>query len=176
MHLLLIGLTFLLQLLGFQDRHAVALAPVTTAEELPKVFMIGQNPELESVLNQEYDYSIVSAFEEDPQAAFGEWANMLMRMDHLCTTAPELDIRGVRAFATFYWSRDGKLKYVGYALKSNSRYVKHADLEFYFARFMADYKLPVPKTNKRKFLHSFTLTLPYPREITTKRPALSHSN
>jgi hypothetical protein len=144
-------------------------------EPQPKVFIIGQNPELESILNKEFDNSIVSVFEENPQYAFAEWANMLLRMDQLCET-PEYDVRGIKAFATFYWSKDGHLRYVGYALKSNSRYLKHSEMEHYFLRFMSTHRLPVPKTNKRKFLHSFTLTLPYPREISSQRPAISHSN
>jgi hypothetical protein len=177
MQLLFISFQILLQLFGLSDRPSTAISRASApAVTLPKVFIIGQNPELESILNQEYNYSLVSVFNEDPQAAFGEWSNMLIRMDQLCTTAPELDVRGIKAYATFYWSRDGSLKYVGYALKSNSRFVKHADLEYYFTRFMATYKLPVPKGNKHKFIHSYTLTLPYPREITISRPPLSHSN
>ena len=142
---------------------------------LPKVFVIGQNEALESIINSEYNYALVSVFNENPQAAFEEWANMILRMDQVCTTG-DMDIRGIKAFATFYWSKDGKLERIGYALKANSRYIRHDDLTYFFTRFMQIHKLPVPKTNKKKFSHSFTLTLPYPREITTPRPHLSHSN
>lgn len=138
--------------------------------------MIGQQQALESVLNQEYNYSIVSVFNENPQTAFAEWATMLLRMDDLCVQNSDLDIRGVKAYATFYWSRTGELKYVGYALKSYSRYIKHEDMERYFLRFMDNYRLPVPKQNKQKFQHSFTLTLPYPRELSSPRPVFSHTN
>ncbi len=146
------------------------------SESMPRVFIIGQQPALESVLNQEYNYSIVSVFNENSQTAFSEWANMLLRMDDLCEQNPELDIRGVKAYTTFYWSRTGELKYVGYALKSNSRYVKPEDMERFFLRFMANYRMPVPRQNKQKFQHSFTLALPYPRELTSPKPVFSHTN
>jgi hypothetical protein len=139
-------------------------------ENVPKVFVIGHDIALESNLNEEYNYSIVSVFNENPQAAFAEWANMLLGMDNYCTSS-DSDIRGIKAFATFYWSKDGQLKYVGYALKSNSRYFKHHELEYFFTKYMATHKLSVPKSNTHKFCHSFTLTLPYPREISTYRPS-----
>jgi hypothetical protein len=170
MHLLLVSFHFLAALIGGWA------TPAETQDKMPKVFIIGNQPALEAVLNEEYNYSIVSVFNENPQTAFTEWATMLLRMDDQCVQNPELDIRGIKAFATFYWSRTGELKYVGYALKSNSRYVKQEEMERYFLRFMANFRMPVPRQNQNKFLHSFTLTLPYPRELSTSRPVFSHSN
>ena len=175
MKLLLISILFLTGT-HLQESPLQETIAATPVESLPKVFVMGNNLALETELAAEYDYSIVSTFGENAQSAFSEWANMILRMDQLCTSS-DMDIRGIKAFATFYFAKDGKVKYIGYALKSNSRYLNHQDLEYFFTKFMANYKMPVPKANTHKFSHSFTLTLPYPREIITARPsALSHSN
>jgi hypothetical protein len=153
--------------------EAVLLA-TQRIDNQPKVFIIGQNLALEEMLSQEFAHSIVSVYEENPQAAFSEWAQMLQVMDQICEV-PEYDIRGVKAFATFYWSKDGYLRYVGYALKPNSRFIKHGEMEHFFMYFMTRYKQDVPVSNQRKFLHSFTLTMPYPRELTTPKKDISQS-
>jgi hypothetical protein len=140
--------------------HDYFCAPDTT---IPRVFIKGQNEKLEEILNQHFPKQLLYAYKDDSQNAFAAWARMVWEMQKFGEDKG-FDVKGLKAFATFYYDRKGNIRHIAYSLKGNSRYFKSEDLDRFFKLFMNYYKLPDIKS-KYNFQHEFTLSLPYPRII-----------
>lgn len=137
--------------------YAVMCAPDSVN---PKVFVLGEDDILEARLNKIFDKNILRAFDDDSEKTFQAWLDMMTEMekyaDHL-----GIDLKGINAFATFYWDKKGNIRHIGYSLKAKSRYFKQSELERFFQKFMAKYKMtPI---NKLNFQHTFTISLPFPK-------------
>jgi hypothetical protein len=128
---------------------------------IPRVFIKGQNEKLEELLNQYFPKQLLYAYNDNTQNAFAAWAKMIRDMQKFGEDNG-IDIKGIKAFATFYYDKKGNIRHIAYSLKGTSRYFKPEDLDKFFKLFMAVYKLPDIKT-KFNFQHEFTLSLPYPK-------------
>lgn len=129
---------------------------------LPKVFILGEFEKLEDLLAQEYPKGILYPYKNNSHQAFAAWAKMLWEIEKFGDIIG-FDIRGIKAFTTFYFDRQGHIRHIAYSLKGNSRYFRPEELEGFFIKFMESYRLPI--TSKFNFQHQFTLSLPYPRLI-----------
>ena len=127
---------------------------------IPRVFIKGDHEKLEDLLTQQFPKPLLYVFKDNSQNAFAAWANMLWEMEKFSDKIG-FDVRGIKAFATFYFDRKGSIRHIAYSLKSNSRYIKAEDLDKFFRQFMANYRMNV--NSKYNFQHEFTLSLPYPR-------------
>lgn len=150
--------------LGFviraEGRANFSVAPPDSL--FPRVFFLGEFEKLEELLNQEYPKGILYPYKNNSHQAFAAWARMLWEIEKFGDIVG-FDIRGIKAFATFYFDRQGHIRHIAYSLKGNSRYFPPAELEDFFIKFMESYRLPI--TSKFNFQHQFTLSLPYPRLI-----------
>lgn len=126
---------------------------------IPKVFIKGQSERLEDLLGQQFPKQILYAYNDNVQAAFAACARMVLAMEKYGNETG-YDVRGIKAFVTFYFDRKGNIRHIAYSLKGNSRYFKPEDLERFFRQFMANYRLPV--SSKYNFQHEFQLIIPMP--------------
>jgi hypothetical protein len=138
--------------------HQLYVNPDTV---IPRVFIKGQYEKLEEILNQQFPKQLLYAYSDNTQNAFSAWAKMVWEMQKFGESTG-FDVKGLKAFATFYYDKKGNIRHIAYSLKGTSRYFKPEELDKFFKQFMAFYKLPDIKT-KFNFQHEFTLSLPYPR-------------
>jgi hypothetical protein len=149
--------------LSFLENNQFSENPIKIDTVIPKVFIKGQNEKLEELLNQYFPKQIIYAYNDNTQNAFAAWSRMLWEMQKFGETIG-FDVKGLKAFATFYYDKKGNIRHISYSLKGSSRYFKPEDLDKFFNQFMGHYKLPDIKT-KYNFQHEFTISLPYPRLI-----------
>lgn len=139
--------------------YAALIKPDTI---IPKVFIKGEREKLENLLDQQYPQQLIRVFNNEAQPAFSAWANMLLEMEKFSESSG-FDIKGIKAFATFYFDRYGNIRHIAYSLKGPSRYFKPEELDKFFRQFMTHYRMQVSPNNRTNFQFDFTLSLPYPR-------------
>ncbi len=145
--------------------HVRAFSTVYFAQTdslIPKVFIKGDMEDLEDLLTTEFPKPILYPFKNNVQTAFFYCAKMLWEMENFGDEVG-YDVRGIKAFVTFYFDRKGQVRHIAYSLKGNSRYFNPDELEAFFIKFMARYRMQI--TSKYNFQHEFLLVLPYPKML-----------
>ncbi|MFN4255718.1 MAG: hypothetical protein ACK4Q5_12005 [Saprospiraceae bacterium] len=146
---------------GVFGRAALPRAGFVAAPDtvIPKVFIKGQSERLEELLNEQFPKQIIYVFNDNVNAAFSACARMVLDIEKYGDQTG-FDIRGIKAFVTFYFDRKGGIRHIAYSLKGNSRYFKPEELERFFRQFMNVYRMPV--NAKYNFQHEFQLIIPLP--------------
>ncbi len=143
------------------ERFASLRLCVTNAPDtlIPKVFIKGQSEKLEELLNQQFPKQILAVYNDDVNASFSACARMVLDLEKYGEQTG-FDIRGIKAFTTFYFDRKGNIRHIAYSLKGNSRYFEPEALERFFRQFMNVFHLPI--NAKYNFQHEFQLIIPLP--------------
>lgn len=138
----------------------ILLSPTLNAKDIdtisPKVFLIGENEELMEKVNKQYPTLLMSVI-GDMDLAWDKWMTMLTEMEAYSDKIG-YDIKGLKLWLNVYWDKSGKIDYIGFYLKPNSRNVKPEELSAFFSSFIKNYKMPVSANSK--FYHNGSATFP----------------
>ena len=88
----------------------------------PKVFLLGDDENLMNSLSKNYPTLLMKVCKDDMEVAYNVWMEMLSDMEAYATKI-NFDIRGTKLWMNVYWNKNGKIEYIGYYLKPNSRNV-----------------------------------------------------
>jgi len=122
-----------------------------------RVFTFDENVGLSDSLTLLYDNSLFQICNNDFNEAQDAWINLLLEMEAYSDVI-NFDLKGIKLWIQLFWDEDGKIKYIGYQLKPESRFVKNEDLKAFFSSFINNYHFP--KVTKKKFNHSGNITFP----------------
>ena len=127
-------------------------------DAMPKVFVLGQQETGYEQLNQSYKQSLLEACNNDMQAAFDRWLEMMQEMENYAARINYNDLKGVKVLMHVFWNEDGTVAHLGYFVRPDSRLVKAEELSAFFTSFLNQYKFPV--TSNRKFAHYTKASFP----------------
>ena len=119
-----------------------AFAQMPSSEELPKVFLIG---EYENQYEQElanYQETMLSVCRNDMEKAFGLWMSFSQELEAFAKRI-NYDLSGVKAWMHVLFSPNGKVDYLAYHLKPDSRNVDTVELTAVINSFIEFYQLPL---------------------------------
>ena len=122
----------------------------TSQSKMPTVFVLGENEKNYETLTQDYSQSLLEASNNDIRKAFNYWIDMVSAMDDYADKI-RFDLKGVKVWLHVFWSPDGKIDYLGYILRPDSKNVNTAELSAFFSSFTRNYQLPLK--SRKKFNH-----------------------
>ena len=95
--------------------------------------------------------------QNDMDVAYDKWMIMLSDME-IYAVKLGYDIKGIKLWMNVYWNKNGKIDYIGYYLKPNSRNIKIEELNAFFINFIKNYQMPLTYTGK--FYHNGSAAFP----------------
>lgn len=111
-------------------------------QAFPNVFLIGEHSEYYAEISEQHPAILLTVFNNDMEFAFEKWAGMLVEMENFAKEI-NYDINGVKLFLHVYFNPDGKIKYLSYYPKPNSKNVPNAEITAFFKSFAKVYQLQV---------------------------------
>ena len=120
------------------------------AQPLPSVFFIGEHEKAFEGLSFDYRVSLLEACDENMDVAFEKWLTMLKEMEAFAEVNG-MDIRGVKLWLNVFWNEEGKVDYLAYHLKPQSKNVDTRFLSALFKEFIAVYQTSID--HPEKFSH-----------------------
>jgi len=149
----LLLLFLFLNVLAFNSLHANTGLDTTA----PKVFLLGEDENLMNSLSKNYPNLLMKVCSNDMDIAYDKWMNMLADMEAYSTKIG-YDIKGIKLWMNVYWNKNGKIEYLGYYLKPNSRNIKVEELNAFFINFIKNYQMKITYTGR--FYHNGSAAFP----------------
>lgn len=112
-----------------------------TMQSNPKVFLIGEQPEVFEKLNDQYPKLLLDICGDDMNLAYNKWLDMLQAMEQHAETM-SFDIRGVKMWLKVFWDKTGTIQHIAYHLQPDSKNIKTKLLSAFFRDFMKNYQTP----------------------------------
>ena len=126
-------------------------------EEMPRVFVLGEQEEAYEQLTRTYSQSLLTVCDNDMKVAFDKWLNMMQEMEAYAEQI-RFELKGVSIWFHVFWSPEGNVDHIGFLLRPNSRNVPQADLAAFLSSFVKRYQFPV--TSDQRFSHYTGATFP----------------
>ena len=120
------------------------------AQPLPAVFFIGEHEAAFESLSFNYQTSLLDVCDENMDVAFEKWLGLLKEMEAFAEVNG-MDIRGVKMWINIFWNEEGKIDYLAYHLKPQSKNVDTRYLTALFKEFISVYETAVK--HPEKFSH-----------------------
>ncbi|MCB0685242.1 MAG: hypothetical protein KDC53_01920 [Saprospiraceae bacterium] len=148
-----------LSLVVAQDnRNALVIEDSQVKElALPKVFQIGEYEEQYGLLYEIYHDILLTVCHDDMNLAFNKWMDMITEMEAYAHQI-DFDLNGVKIWLKVFWNEDGRIRYLSYYRKPNSRNIDPVELSAFLSSFMNVYKMPIDTTVK--FTHNGSAQFP----------------
>ncbi len=134
---------------------------------VPPVFKIGEYEEQYPLLYETYDEILLSVCGDDMYVAFDRWMDMLHQMESYADQI-NFDLKGLKVWLKVFWDTSGRIDYLAYHLKPNSRNFEDLDIKAFFKSFTNYYQMAV-ESNSR-FSHHGSAQFP-----TTLIPGVARS-
>lgn len=109
-----------------------------SGKTLPKVFLLGEYNSAYEKLHNSHPTSLFEFCNNNPDEAFDKWARFLIGME-IYAESINYDIKGVKMWIEVCWENDGKLKYIAYAPKPESRNIDTKELSGFMSSFSNHY-------------------------------------
>ncbi len=134
--ILLFSLTFLFATVIFAKNTNEIVGD--SGKTLPKVFLLGEYNSAYEKLHNSHPTSLFEYCNNSPDEAFDKWARFLIGMETYAESI-NYDIKGVKMWIEVCWENDGKLKYIAYAPKPESRNIDIKELSGFMSSFSNHY-------------------------------------
>lgn len=105
-------------------------------QELPKVFIMGQDEVIYETLEEQYQESLLSVCNNDMRTMMENWYTMMLEIESYANKI-QFDIKGMKLFMNVYWNKEGKIEHLGYILRPDSKNKPYEELTAFFSSFVA---------------------------------------
>jgi hypothetical protein len=127
-------LLFITVLCNFSNAQSVDSTKI-----LPKVFLLGDYTSAHAKVHDKHPTSLFEFCKFDTEQAFDKWARFIIAMETYAESI-NYDIKGVKVWIEVCWENDGKIKYIAYAPKPDSRNISLPELSAFFKSFTSNYQ------------------------------------
>lgn len=111
-------------------------------DPMPKVFVIGEFETQYEALVQNYEHSLLDVCGADLKRAYDLWSSLTREMEAYSTQAG-FDLNGVKAWFHVFFQPNGKIDYIGFYLKPNSKNVDTTAMQEFLTAFAGQYQFPL---------------------------------
>ena len=136
---------------------AVAIMPALKAQEVPSVFLLGEDEEVYEKLTSAFPRSLIAVSNNDIEVALKNWLQLMTRIDEYSRSI-NFEIKGMKLWMHVFWNEDGSIAHIGFFFLPDSRNFKEDEVRAFFSGFIRQYK-PVLKSD-RKFNHYTSVSFP----------------
>lgn len=124
---------------------------------LDRAFVLGENEQSYEQLAAKYATGLLQVSNNDMQAAFDNWVNLLQAVDDYADRI-NYDIKGVKVYLHVFVAPSGTIDHIGFLPRPDSRNVSVDELRAFFSGFTRSYRLPI--TADQPFNHYAGATFP----------------
>lgn len=151
------SILFFFLALFLSQGYSQKLETPRTTSELPQVFMIGEYESLYENLYDNYPGLLISESENDMEAAFNKWLNLIYSMeDKSRKNGP--DLKGLKIWIHVFFNKSGKIDHIMFHKKPHSKNIQNEELRAFLQDFIKDYTLSVDAVEN--FMHSGSASFP----------------
>lgn len=122
-----------------------------------RVFVIGEEEKRYETILQQYSLMLFQVCDNSMDEAYDHWNNMLRDMESFAKTQ-NFDLKGIKIWMNVFWKSDGRIDYIVYHPKPNSRNMNYQELTQFFTAFQQQYQLPLKAT--KNFSHYGSASFP----------------
>lgn len=112
------------------------------AQDLPKVFLVGENEESYEKMMGNYTELLLTVSDNSMDKAYNHWISMLTEMEEFASSK-DYDINGLKIWLNVFWNKSGKIDYLVYYPKPNSKNLDFDAFTKFLNDFIVLYKLDI---------------------------------
>jgi hypothetical protein len=127
------------------------------AQNLPKVFLVGENEKSYEKMMGDYTELLLTVSENSMDTAYNHWISMLTEMEAY-SDQMDYDIKGVKIWLNVFWHKSGNIDYLVYYPKPNSRNIDFDKFTEFLTEFISMYKLDIDSNSN--FSHYGSASFP----------------
>lgn len=136
--------------------------PLVQASELvdtskSPVFQLGEDEAQLSILNAKYPALLIETYDGDMDKAYAQWQKVMLEMEKYAKSI-DFNIQGVKMWINIYWSPEGKIDYIGYFLKPDSKNINTVEMNAFLKSFIRRDK--VHATYSTGYFHNGSVSFP----------------
>jgi hypothetical protein len=140
-------------------------SPVTTNSE-GKVFFIGEDEQQYEKLVKNYNVLLFTVCENSMEKAYDNWATLMKEIENASEKA-NIDLKGVKLWLNVFWDKEGKIDYIVFYPKPNSRNLNYDLIKTFLSNFVKTYQSPLKYTTK--FSHYGSVSFPIFSKVITEK-------
>lgn len=107
-------------------------------KKIAPIYILGEYQEEHPDLSSQYKTSLLEVCDYDMKKAYAIWLDMLKQMESYAEKV-DVDINGVKLFLKIYWDADGKIDYIGFYPKGDSKAIPINELRAFLLSFKRHY-------------------------------------
>lgn len=117
-------------------------ASVGTSQELPRVFLVGENEDSYEKMMGNYTELLLTVSDNSMDKAYNYWVSMLGEMEEYASSK-EYDVQGVKIWLNVFWNKSGEIDYLVYYPKPNSKNMDFDVFTKFLNEFISIYQLDI---------------------------------
>ncbi len=118
-----------------------------TDNQIPSVFYIGENERSYEKLVQSYNKLLFTVCDNNMDQAFEYWTVLLKDIEDYSAKS-NIDLKGVKLWLNVFWAKDGKIDYIVFYPKPNSKNLDYDSVQDMLKRFVESYQSPIKYSSK----------------------------
>ena len=118
-----------------------------TDNQIPSVFYIGENERSYEKLVQSYNKLLFTVCDNNMDQAFEYWTVLLKDIEDYSANS-NIDLKGVKLWLNVFWAKDGKIDYIVFYPKPNSKNLDYDSVQDMLKRFVESYQSPIKYSSK----------------------------
>ncbi len=115
--------------------------------QIASVFYIGENEKGYEKLVQSYDELLFTVCDNNMDQAFEYWSVLLKDIEEYASKS-NLDLKGVKLWLNVFWAKNGKIDYIVFYPKPNSKNLDYDTVQNILKRFVDVYQSPIKYSTK----------------------------
>ncbi len=107
--------------------------------EIPRAFLVGEYEKAYSQIMKNYPASLINASKDSVDLAYINWMYLLYDIENFSKKI-DFDIKGIKIWINVFWNKSGKIDFITYYPKPNSKNMEFDKLTAFFSEFVKNYK------------------------------------
>jgi len=129
------------------NQKLLAQQKSNTDTQIASVFYIGENEKGYEKLVQSYDKLLFTVCDNNMDQAFEYWSILLKDIEEYALKS-NLDLKGVKLWLNVFWAKNGKIDYIVFYPKPNSKNLDYDTVQDILKRFVDVYQSPIKYSTK----------------------------
>ncbi len=133
-----------------------------TSNRIPDVFLLGTDDDALGELALNYTGNLMTVSDNSMEKAYKHWMFLLVDMETYSKKI-NFDLNGVKIWLNVFWDKSGKINYISFYPKPNSKNIPNAELKAFLLSFARQYEPEL--SSSQNFLHYGSASFPNHAEL-----------
>ena len=125
---------------------SIAQQKTSAESKAASVFFIGEDEKTYENLVEKYHTMLFSVCNNNMDLAFDHWSALLKDIEEYGNRS-SIDLKGVKLWLNVFWAKDGKIDYIVFYPKPNSKNLNYDEVKAMLASFTTTYQSTLKSTS-----------------------------